>query len=150
LGLNSIEKYARPAFDKAVDAYFETPGLAERLPPLTRLNLFRNAYEKKLALAGMKYHPSIMYGHSRGAAHVADIPEEFWYLDGELFPDRNKTETSYRRVGLDGAMSIANNQDIDNIRQGQLFDAILGLGGKKNYVVQKNETFHRTWVNDNN
>jgi len=77
-----------------------------------------------------------IYGHSRGAAYLADM---------DIDPD-------VTTVGLDGAMLIAHNKDMLNIQEGGpslnptgLFDDVIGLTGKNNYYYDNSWTPHQVW-----
>lgn len=69
-----------------------------------------------------------VYGHSRGAALVSDM-----------------RVPGIKKVGLDGAMIIANNKKMTNYHTGDLFDRFLALGGKRNYKDNRLKGFHHVY-----
>lgn len=80
-------------------------------------------------------HVKVIYGHSRGAALVADMK-----LKGVT------------KIGLDGAMSITHNRDMVNYNEwgtGQVtgaFDGLIGFGGKKNIALDTDRKhFHSVY-----
>lgn len=76
---------------------------------------------------------SVIYGHSRGGALVADM--------------RTK-DKGVRKYGLDAAMLLANNRDkgMKNYRNAGTFDKAIGLTGT-NVTQIKTGRFHKVWGN---
>lgn len=97
---------------------------------------FRSRYAKKLDYARSATNSRVVYGHSRGAALVADMT------------------SGPKKVGVDGAMLLADRgkRGFTNYRQDQWFDRAIGYGGKNN-VVRRGTSwkpwkrgFHKSYV----
>lgn len=92
----------------------------------SKLDFYRRERSKKLSKIAKDQHVDVVYGHSRGGAVVADMD-----FDG-------------RKVGIDAAMIIADNNDMTNYNTGSMFDSILGFGGNENVTIDQGRGFH--WV----
>lgn len=96
----------------------------------------RGAFAKKVETARKKTNAKVVYGHSRGAAVVADMT------------------SSAKKVGVDGAMLLApkSRRDFVNYRQSQWFDWLISRGETRKRVVPRSSWkpwkrgFHKTYV----
>lgn len=82
---------------------------------------------KKYEAIARREGVSVIYGHSRGGAIVADMK-----FKGD-------------KVGLNAAMLMGHNKTMTNYRGGSMFDKVLATGGKKN--IYKRSKFHKVWAN---
>lgn len=93
----------------------------KRLKLLGRLDFARHKKEQFFAEIARKNGVDVVYGHSRGAAMAADLD-----LPGVA------------KIGLDGAMVLANETDTLNLEEGGglnplgLFDEAIGFTGEQN------------------
>lgn len=100
------------------------------LDPVPWLDPWRQRTQKRLAKIAKEQGVDTIYGHSRGGALVADMDVN----DG------------VKKVGLDAAMLLASDRDMQNFREDQLFDYIIGLGGQRNETgVNEGPKFHSVW-----
>ncbi len=88
---------------------------------------------RQIERAIQKYDVDVVYGHSRGAALVADVKAEH-----------------VQKIGLDGAMLLAGNKKMLNIQDRSTipsasFDKLIGIGGKSNVGVRLGKKFHHAW-----
>lgn len=94
----------------------------------------RGKTEKELADIAKREGVDVVYGHSRGAALIAD----------------SKWDPDTRVVALDGAMMLAKNKDVWNLNEGGTgftgeFDAFIGQGGMKNQSLDLGPNIHHVW-----
>jgi len=84
----------------------------------------RKAFANRLDYARKRTGTKVVYGHSRGAAVVADMT------------------SSVKKVGVDGAMLLADRgkRKFTNYRQDQPFDWLIGRG-EKNKVVRRGSSW---------
>lgn len=99
--------------------------------PLTRQRV------ESLTAAAERNYIDVIYGHSRGGMYVADM----------------LTNETIQKVGLDAAMSIANNKNLVNLTEagsgnpGSSFDALIGRTGTTNITVDFSpQNFHKVWT----
>jgi len=74
----------------------------------------------------------VIYGHSRGAAIVADM----------------ELPSNTTKVGLDGAMSIAADKDMLNLQEHGFtgfFDKVIGASGENNVNFDLGPKLHSVW-----
>jgi len=95
---------------------------------------WRKSYAKKLDYAQKRSGSKVVYGHSRGAAVVGDMT------------------SSFKKVGVDGAMLLSKDKKFTNYRQDQPFDWFISRG-EKNSVVRRGTSwkpwkrgFHKAYV----
>ena len=113
-------------FGNVIDKSFEEEtGLPAALRPhLSQYNRYRAERSKKLSAIAKEEHVDVIYGHSRGGAVVADL------------------DVDARKVGLDAAMVIAQNTQMENYRRPGVFDAVLGVSGSENITVESGHGIH--------
>jgi len=97
----------------------------------------RKRYAKHLDTIAQAHDVHTVYGHSRGAAIVADMRHP------------------RKKVGVDGAMLLANRgeRNFTNYRQSQPFDYAIGWGGRNNHTVKgpwnpRSRRFHKAYLHD--
>lgn len=95
----------------------------------------RRQYSKRLSDVARRHGVSIIYGHSRGAAVVEDMK-----VPGSV------------KLALDGATILNSRSTIQNYRQRQIFDGIIGANAKR--TVKKpgrvplwDKRYHRVYQN---
>jgi len=74
----------------------------------------------------------VIYGHSRGAAILADM----------------ELPSNTTKVGLDGAMSIAADKDMLNLQEHGFtgfFDKVIGASGENNVNFDLGPKLHSVW-----
>ena len=127
--LNAVDTVyygAEKIFGKELDAVWtaETDLPPNTRPNLTQFDFYRNERSKKLSKIAKEEGVAVVYGHSRGGAVVADL------------------DFTGRKVGVDAAMIIANNKDMENYHRQSVFDEILGATGKNNIPVDTGYGMH--------
>jgi len=115
-----LDKYV----SKNVNKQLKKVGIKKQLPKLYKINLDRRRQQKGIARMARKHKVDTMYGHSRGGALVAD------------------TDFSGMKYGLDAAMILAENTNMTNYRRPGPFDAVLGLSGMDNQIVNSGRSIH--------
>jgi len=95
---------------------------------------WRKRAQRKYEKIAKDRHVSILYGHSRGGAIVADM----------------KLPANVTKVGLDAAMVIANNTNMLNLNEaghglGATFDLSLSIRGKRNEYMNLGSNIHHVW-----
>lgn len=119
------------------DAFWDDSKLPKnKRPKLSWADPFRKYGEWRLGRIARREGVDVVYGHSRGGALVADM-----------------NVGNAKKIGLDSAMWIATNKELDNYNQGgdmdhpfqQSFDAAIGLTGKKNHTLNLGDHFHHAW-----
>lgn len=128
------ERYMSPLLDEIWKKEFEQP--AELRPNLTWFDVPRKYREWKLGRIARNNNIQVIYGHSRGGAILADM---------------NAGEA--RKVGLDAAMSIADNLDmqnyfefgIQNKSKSKYFDQLIGYPGRNNEYMNLGPVPHQVW-----
>lgn len=123
---DSVAYGGEKVFGKVLDKSFEEEtGLPAVIRPhLTQYNRYRAERSKKLSAIARDEHIDVIYGHSRGGAVVADL------------------DTESRKVGVDAAMLIAHNTDMENYRRPGAFDKFLGITGQENLTVESGHGIH--------
>ena len=135
----SLEKPVRKEYDRIMSTAGAPKWLSDGLyTPYNKSLLYRKtrgAYQNKLAEAARANNVDVVYGHSRGAALVADAP----------------FDPPVQRVGLDGAMLIADNKDMYNLYEGgsggltSYFDEVIAITGKNNETLNLGDHIHHVW-----
>lgn len=98
--------------------------------PIGWLDPWRKKATKRFETIAKREGVDVIYGHSRGGAIVADM----------------KTRPGVKKVGLDAAMLLAGNREMQNYREEQIFDAIIGSGGQANETsIDVGPRFHSVW-----
>lgn len=120
--LYGAEKVGGKFIDAKWHEYTGLPG--NYRPKLTSLDRYRVERSKKLKAIADYEDVDVIYGHSRGGAVVADL------------------DVDARKVGVDAAMIIAENTDIENYHRPSVFDNVLGLSGKENETVYSGHGIH--------
>lgn len=90
-------------------------------------NLRRSYQESNIRKVADLNNVRNIYGHSRGAALASSVVDK------------------YNVVGMDGAMPLARNKHILNIKSG-IVGGLLGLTGNNNVTVGRNKEFHKPWT----
>lgn len=113
-------------FGNQLDKTFESEtGLPSYFRPhLEQLDRYRTERSQKIKNIAELENVDVIYGHSRGGAVVADL------------------DYKGRKVGIDAAMIISKNSNMENYHTGSIFDETLGIGGKKNIIVDSGDKLH--------
>lgn len=135
----SLENSVKSEFDKLTREVGILQSWSDKLyTPYNKSLLYRKtrgAKEDEIARVARENNVDIVYGHSRGAALVAD----------------SDMDPSIKKVGVDGAMLISNNKDMLNYYEGgspgftNNFDAIIGHGGTQNVTMNLGSHVHHVW-----
>lgn len=121
---NAVSYGFEKSFGPYLDYQWKRRRIPFRRPRLDAINRDRYRQQHGIARMAKKHNVDVMYGHSRAGALVADSP-----FDGEKY-------------GLDAAMILAKNTGMKNYRRPGVFDAILGISGTKNEVVDSGRSIH--------
>jgi hypothetical protein len=133
----NFEKYFGDDYRKFQNS--QIPGLGYVTPHFKYLDPWRIDKEKYYSDIANMHDIDVVIGHSRGGALTADL------------------DFGGTKVGVDAAMTAAQNQSMVNFSQGPntltelfsqpigVFDKFIGLGGKKN-IYRKSKKFHQVWT----
>ena len=134
--LNAVDTAAY-AIDNRVIPALEFVGLpyAKKLKHFKKIDPWRLSKQKFYSNIAKEKGVDVIFGHSRGAAIVADM------------------DVGGQKIGLDGAMIFAKNKKIVNYNQGGhllkpkgYFDYIIGFSGKQNvYLDRSGGAIHKVW-----
>lgn len=119
------EKFVGEKIDELWEKETESPAIAR--PSLTSWDFYRKNRTKQLSKIAKDEGVDVVYGHSRGGAIVADM------------------DFSGRKVGIDAAMLIAKNTEMENYQRDSLVDNVLGVSGEHNIVVESGSGAHRAY-----
>lgn len=127
-GTRDLSQWALNIYDGLLHTY----GLGQ----IQMLDPFKFKKQNELGQIATDNNVSVVYGHSRGGALVADMP----------------LPMCTQRVGLDAAMMIAGNKNIVNLYEGGgknpfgLFDEYIGQTGNQNITIDYSPWHpHKVW-----
>lgn len=127
-GTRELAQWALNIYDGLLHQY----GLGQ----IQILDPFKFKKQNELGQIATDNNVSVVFGHSRGGALVADMP----------------LPTCTQRIGLDAAMMIAANKNIINLNEGGgynpmgAFDAYIGQSGLQNVTIDHSPwTPHKVW-----
>lgn len=120
---NETRKYIDDQLFSGIPLYQQIPHVGIHLDPS------RKSKQYWFEDLSDRFAVDVAYGHSRGGAIVADMRND-----------------SVRKVGVDAAMIIAENKDMVNYNQANVFDQFIGITGKNNRIYGTNKKFHHAYV----